>query len=220
MVLVYLGLSKSFSPSEQKTPFIANEVVLSNLFPGAPLTIILTQASQTGFLIKTYFMEIKVVYGFRPSEIVVVRTSPEFWQKNNKNLGMSLFSRDEREGKTSFHPMPPGTLFIGDPAFGYWTWSASGERIWKFYRAYRNMPTILGWGEFTPNYKFYKKAQGHLAQKIPFYGMDNEFGSNGFITQKVYKKALQEKEEQSIDFKTHLKKFFQLPHYLNSGAKS
>ncbi|MBT5094359.1 MAG: hypothetical protein HOM21_08965, partial [Halobacteriovoraceae bacterium] len=54
LILIFLGLSKSFAPSEHKTPKIDNALVFPNYFLGSPLSSILVDAFQTGFLIKTY----------------------------------------------------------------------------------------------------------------------------------------------------------------------
>src|SRR5690606_1262121 len=128
LVLVYLGLSKSFAPSERSTPYLVNEQVFSSFFLGAPLTVILTDRLQTGFLIKTYFLELRVVQGFKLPETILIRTSHDFWKKNEKNLGMSIFRRDETSSRSSTIPQPPGAIFIGDPAYGHWELASSGDK--------------------------------------------------------------------------------------------
>src|SRR5690606_31531247 len=111
LVLVYLGLSKSFAPAERSTPYLVNEQVFSSFFAGAPISVILTDRLQTGFLIKTYFLELRIVQGFKLPETMLVRTSYDFWNKNEINLGMSIFRRDEKDGRTSSIPQPPGAIF-------------------------------------------------------------------------------------------------------------
>ena len=69
---------------------------------------------------------------------------------------MSVFRRKDpsQEGIGSTLPLPPGALYVGDLAFGRWVYRDSGEKVWKFHRAYRNFPQFLGWKDFSPNIEF------------------------------------------------------------------
>ena len=53
LLLIYLGLSKSLSPSELGISYINSKESLSKLINGAPSTVILTDIHSIGFLIKT-----------------------------------------------------------------------------------------------------------------------------------------------------------------------
>ncbi len=59
LILIFLAMSKSFSPSSQGAPFVVDERVYSNFFQGAPLSVVLVDSFTTGFLIKTYFHKYK-----------------------------------------------------------------------------------------------------------------------------------------------------------------
>jgi len=211
LILLFLGLSKNFSPSEQKTPLIPNEKVLGHYFVGAPLSVVLTENFQIGFLIKTYFMRLKVVHGFKSPEETIVRTSKEFWEKNKANIGMSIFRRDENKQEESTIPQPPGSLYVGNLAFGRWGYANSGEKVWKFHKPYQHYSNIFGWLDFTPNFEFYKKMKIHLKNEQAFYGLNNEFGANGSITQKAFKERIGTNEFEKLTLKQFFKKFIKYP---------
>ena len=211
LILMFLGLSKSFAPSEKKTAYIENEKIFSNYFYGAPISILLIDSFKTGFLIKTYFQKYKVVHGFKHPETIIVRTSKSFWRKNLNNKGMSLFRRDERENKESIVPMPPGTLYLGDPAYGRWRTDDSGGSYWKFHRAYRHFPRIFNWGDFRPTKSFYNSLKIYLSHENSFYGLNKEFGSKGSVILENLKDESLQAEMQAIDYIKHIDNYFNIP---------
>ncbi|MBT7608207.1 MAG: hypothetical protein HN576_00525 [Bacteriovoracaceae bacterium] len=213
LTLIYLGLSKSFSPSEQHSPYLIDKRVFSSFFTDAPIEVILLDSFQTGFLIKTYFQKFKVFYGFKPPEIQILRTSPEFWNKNIKNLGMSLFRRIKKDQPSNTTPMPPGALFIGNMSFGSWHLQNDGQKYWKFFRAYRHFPKNFSWKKFIPSYKFFTKMNIHLQHEQEFYGLNNEFGATGSITKQTFKNTFDIANNNNIkvEIKTHFNKFFKTP---------
>lgn len=211
LILMFLGLSKSFAPSEKKTPYIENEMSFSNYFYGAPISIILIDSFKTGFLIKTYFQKYKVVHGFKHPETIIVRTSQDFWNKNLNNKGMSLFRRDERENKESLIAMPPGTLYLGDPAYGRWRTDDSGGSFWEFHRAYRHFPKIFNWGKFRPSKIFHNSLTIYLSHENSFYGLNKEFGSEGSVTIENLKDETLQAEMQTIDYIKHIDNYFNIP---------
>lgn len=212
LILVFLGFSKSFSPAEHNKHYIANEKVYPNYFIEEPITVILIDSFKTGFLIKTYFHKYLKVYAFGEPEELVMRTSKDYWKTHYKNRGMSLYRKEERKHKRSYTPMPPGSLFVGDPSFGHWVKENSGEQRWVFHRAYRDFPRVLGWGKFRPNKKFYTKMKSSLQQDVPFYGLNNEFGENGVLTNKFFPKSNIDRRDK-VPFLIHLKELFQLPDF-------
>ncbi|OUR96219.1 hypothetical protein A9Q84_07625 [Halobacteriovorax marinus] len=216
LILIYLGLSKSFSPSEKKAPYIPNEKVFPSYFYGAPISIILLESFQTGFLIKTFFQKYKIIHGFKHPETLIVRTSYSFWEKNKKNVGMSIFRRGERKNTESLIPMPPGILYIGDPAYGHWEIQDSGEKLWFFHRAYRHFPNIFNWNIFRPSEKFYETALTFLTHDKSYYGENGEFGTEGSLTRE--KLEIKEKESEDViksDLKNIIEKTFYIPKWNN-----
>ena len=110
LLLFYLGLSKSLSPSEYGINYINSNEALSRLVPGAPVSVILTDIHSTGFLIKTYYHKYKIVYGFQSFEELIVRTSRNYSINNQSHLGLSIFRRYREDELEDFTPLPPGSI--------------------------------------------------------------------------------------------------------------
>lgn len=211
LILLFLALSKSFSPSSQGAPYVVDERVFSNFFEGSPITVILVDSFTTGFLIKTYFLKFKIIYGFNQPQIIITRTSKSFWEKNQQNIGMSLFRRSERNQVEGVTPLPPGSLFIGDLAYGFWKNSNSGHKIWQFHRAYRHFPAILGWNSFTPTKEFFAQLELYQEQSKPYYGMKNEFGKGGHVTEEGLGQYKRDELKDKFTFKKVLEKYINIP---------
>jgi hypothetical protein len=211
LVLLFLGISKSFSPTAQKTTFVQNEQVFPGLFNGAPLSLVLVDAFTAGFLIKTYYLKLKIVHGFKQPEFMIVRTNKSFYKANQANIGMSLFRRYERNNKESTTPLPPGSLYVGDPAFGGWKYHNSGQRKWHFHRVYRHFSRQFFWGDYQPNYEFYEKVMIHMKNETPFYGLNGEFGTEGSITKSLYENSPYRIKKNAESFIEHLKMYISLP---------
>ena len=209
LVLIFLGLSKSFAPSERKTQYIFDEKAFANFFQGSPISLILIDSFHMGFIIKTYFQTYKVVHGFKLPEEIIVRTSSDFWNNNLKNIGMSLFRRDGTNESTL--PLPPGSLYVGNFAYGSWRFLDSGKKVWRFHRAYRHFPKIFEWGNFRPNLTYFEKLEAHQENNTPFYGSNNEFGRDGSVTKKNILNKIKKKEKNRKNFREYFKKFIQLP---------
>jgi hypothetical protein len=201
LVICYLGLAKSFSPTELGVSYITNREDLSLLANDAPVSVILTDMHSTGFIIKTHYHKYRVVYGFKAPDEIVVRASKKLTLENKKYIGMSVFRRNSRDLVDNFTPLPPGSLFVGDPAFGRWKMTNSGTKRWYFYRSYRSLPKLLRWGKFKPNIDFYNKVKAFIGQNKPFFGVNNEFGSMGSITKKEFPDYFDKNRIKNISFK-------------------
>ncbi len=189
------------------------------MFSGAPISLVLIDAFQAGFLIKTHYLKFKFIHGFKQDETIVVRTNAEFWKKHQENIGMTLFRRSERNNKESTTPLPPGGLYVGDPAFGFWKYHNSGERRWYFHRAYKEFNKKFFWKDFRPNYEFYEKAKIHLENEKAFYGLAGEFGTKGTITKSLYLNSPYRKKEAKQSFLDHIWYYISLPPWSIDQAK-
>jgi len=209
LILIYLGLSKSFAPLSKGTKFITNERVFVNFFQDSPVSVVLIDSFETGFLIKTYFQKYSVIHGFKQPENIIVKTTKEFWQKNKKNLGMSLYRKGDSADSISNIPAPPGSLYVGNRSYGKWKLHGSGKRIWQFHRAYKNFPALFRWGSFRPSQEFSKHLKIFMRNGKAFYGLNEEFGLDGKITKQFYLPQSQG-QTTNFNFVEHVKKFFRL----------
>ena len=209
LIFFYLGVSKSLSPTRNHTIFVKDKYALSNLFPGRPLTIILLDVKEVGLFMKTYLQKFLIIEGFEDSTEVTVRTSKDFFEEEKKYVGLSILRRSEQQEKTSFTPMPPGVLFMGDPSYGYWKTSASGEKKWYYYRAYKNLPRLFAYGDYRPTYSMLKSARVAIKNDIPFFGLKNEFGPNGSITKKNLKSKFFKEASKTMQLKDIILKKFE-----------
>lgn len=206
LIITYLGLSKGLSPSELGMDYVPNERGLAKAFTGENVSIILIDMHATGFLIKTYYQKYRVVHGFQGIEEVIVRTSRDFAKKNRENVGLSIFRRSE-EGEETL-PMPPGASFIGNRGFGEWRPNKYGVPKWRFYRAYKNLPTYLGWGKWSPDQLFFDEYIAFRERNQPYYGSNKEFGTQGAVTQKNFPNYFKPERQKRIEVKTFLLKYF------------
>lgn len=184
LVLAYLGLSKSLSPSELGVNYIFNEQSLEKLIGNGPVSVVLTDVHSTGFIIKTYYHKYKIIYGFQSYDELITRTSSLFKKKHEEHIGLSIFRRYE-DGKVDHTPLPPGSIFIGDKNFGNWK-NKNGTKTWSFYRVYRHIPIFLGWGDFKPSYSFFQEIQRRIKENRTFFGFNDEFGIKGSVTKKSF----------------------------------
>ncbi len=208
LLLAYLALSKSLSPSEYGIKYINKKEDLAKLIPGQPVTAILADIHSTGFLIKTYYQKFKVVYGFQTYEEIIVRTSRNFSEELKPYIGMSVFRRYQETGEVSYNPLPPGSIFIGDSNFGNWEKKNNLNSKWKFFRVYRQLPIYLGWGTFSPSYQVFEMIQSHEELQTPFFGSNDEFGINGSVTQSTYSRFFERQNPPEVDLESFLKNYF------------
>jgi hypothetical protein len=207
LVIVYLGLAKTLSPSELGVQYLQNEKGFSKLLKGnQDTTIILIDTHATGFLIKTYYQKYRVISSFDSVEEMIVRTSKEFAKKNLKNIGLSLYRKtDEKE---EFLPLPPGSLYIGNNEYGEWKLTKKGGLRWSFNKVYKNFPRYLGWGKYRPSIEFYDQLKSHITLNEPYYGPNEEFGPNGRITKINFPHFFKDERMKRVELKTLLIEYF------------
>lgn len=206
LVILYLGLAKALSPSELGVHYLQNEKGFSKLIKGSTSSVILVDTHATGFLIKTYYQKYRVISGYDNVEEIIVRTSREHARRNFENIGMSVYRR--MESKEEFLPLPPGSNFIGDRDYGEWKINKKGQVVWRFSKSVKNFPKYLGWGKWRPNIEFYNQMKIKASLGQPFYGMTNEFGSQGWVTRKAFPHFFKEERMKKVEMKTLLIEYF------------
>jgi hypothetical protein len=199
LMLAYLGLAKALSPSEIGVQYLQNEKGFSNLVKSPNATLILVDTHATGFLIKTYYQKYRMVAGFDIVEEIIVRTNREFAKRNLPNIGLSVYRRID--GNEEYLPLPPGSSFVGVHAYGDWHLNKTGKLVWSFHRPFKNFPRYLGWGKFRPDQEFFTELKSSISMGRPFYGIHEEFGPNGNITQKSFPHFFQNERMKKIDMK-------------------
>lgn len=206
LVIVYLGLAKLLSPSELGVHYLQNEKSFGKLVKPNNSTVILIDTHATGFLIKTYYQKYRVISGYDSVDEFIVRTSKEFARRNLDNIGMSLYRRTETKEETI--PLPPGSLYLNNREFGDWRTEKNGKSIWFFKKAFKNFPNYLGWEDFRPSLEFYQEMKSHQGMGKPYYGQNNEFGTNGKITREAFPHFFREERMKKVEMKTLLFEYF------------
>ncbi len=206
-LLIYVGLAKSLSINERGIISISDKQEIAKLIQDSPMSIILINMHTTGFLVKSYYHKYSIVYGYKPAEKIIMKVSPAYYKTNKDFIGLSLLRRFST-GEVEFLPLPPGSLFLGNQAYGTWNRQSSKEKTWRFHRAYRHLYRYLGWGNFRPSYKFFQELSSARKANSPFWGLNGEFGPNGELTQKIFPHYFQKKIQPSfLSFKSFLKQF-------------
>ena len=213
LIFLYLGLSKSLSPSELGISYVNNQKSLSEIVRGQPLSVVLVDVHSTGFIIKTYYHKYRIVYGFQTYEELIVRVSRNFMQKNMNNIGLSIMNRNNN-GEVNFTPLPPGSVFIGDTRFGRWVRNKNNDEVkWIFHHAYRFLPKYLGIQDFKITFKFFEEISQSISNNKEFYGFNDEFGNKGEITKKYFPSFFKKKKANTDDLKLYMKNYFKRNFY-------
>jgi hypothetical protein len=206
LTILYLGLAKTLSPTELGVHYLQNERGFPKLAKRPDSTLILVDTHATGFLIKTYYQKYRLISGMDTVDEIIVRTSREFAKKNLKFIGLSLYRHSQ--GKEEFLPAPPGTMYVGNREFGEWRENKKGIIKWRFSKAFKNLPKYLGWGKFRPTEDFLQGYKTSLSSNQPYFGMHNEFGPTGTITQKNFPHFFKDERMKKVDMKSLLIQYF------------
>ena len=202
--LIYLGLSTGLTSNKERR-FIEGEYSFKQIHPEFyPMSVILVDFFEAGFMVKSYYHKYKIFVPFKTSIFTTLRVSKTFFHKNLPFLGMSLYRRDY-QGYEEFSPLPPGSLFIGDPSYGQWVYRNSGKRVWRFARSYRHFPQEFRWGNFSPDFGFFEMQTEYAQQEKPFLGLENEFGTEGTVTKESYQSFYHKTDRGRLEFEYHLK---------------
>ncbi len=206
LMILYLGLAKTLSPSEIGIHYLQNERGFSKIIMSPDTTVILVDTHATGFLIKTYYQKYRVISGYDNVEELIVRTNKDFAIKNLQNIGLSLYRRTR--DKEEFLPLPPGSIYLGNNEYGRWRRNKKGESLWVFNKAFRNFPRYLGWGTFRPSEEFYQELLSKKAQRLPYYGLNGEFGPKGKVTQENFPQFFKEERLKKVELRSLLIEYF------------
>ncbi len=185
--------------SDVENPFAKLKASLNDV---PTYSIILENMKEDGNFAKTHFHQYRVVKPEGAENTDFLKVPESFYQQHEKNLGMTLFAK--KEGVADDNVTPPGYHYVGDPKYGQWRTDSQGGSFWEFYGKYALMSHFLG-GWYRPVYNTdfdsYKKFKQN---KVPYYGLNNQYGSSGTIVQKAkpdfYSRQMAKQKVKSASF--------------------
>ncbi|MHC4268153.1 MAG: hypothetical protein ACYSTS_06770 [Planctomycetota bacterium] len=154
-------------------------------------SIILEDMQSRGSVFKQYYHKYKVIIKDDIQYTGFVRVSEPYYRKNENYLGMSLLSKTE-DGYVKT-PSPPGYQYVGDSRYGEWKQDRSGNSFWAFYGQYMFMSHMFGMVSRPVYRSDYGTYTNYRNNNRPYYGSNNQYGTNGTVTKQTHKSFFQRK---------------------------
>lgn len=145
-------------------------------------SIILEDMKDEGNFFKDYSHQYRLVLPDRAEDKGWFEVPENFYRANENFLGMVIAGK--KDGNLLAAAAPLVYQYVGDPRYGQWRSDGLGGQIWGF------TPGIPLFGELdidihSPIHrKHYDSYKHSLSRKIPYYGSENQYGTNGTFTQK------------------------------------
>lgn len=169
-------------------------------------SVILEDMKEEGNFVKEFFHKYKLIYAKKASE----GSDPEIfehmtdWEKVSKkefrqhanNLGMTLVSKGGDDDKISKVAQPAGYQYVGNPQYGQWQTNSSGGSFWEFYGKYAMLSQVIGMFSGPVFRRDYDDYRSNRSSNRPYYGRNNQYGTNGTYTQKSNPTFFQRKKAQ------------------------
>jgi hypothetical protein len=153
------------------------ETLQQDLKDAPTYSIILEDMDVKGNFFPTYYQRYKVVQESKEYTTDWMQVPEEYYRRTENFLGMTLVSK--KDGKIDSDPGPAGYSYVGNPRYGQWQ-EGPGGSFWVFYGQYRLLSDLLGGRRvFRTDYSNYER---YRSQGRPYYGENNEFGTNGSVT--------------------------------------
>ncbi len=149
-------------------------------------TIILEDMQTGGSIFKQYYHRYKIIVGDKSNFTGWEKVSENFYRQNENYLGMALLSKTE-DGYVTKTPSPPGYQHVGNSRYGEWRNDSSGNSFWAFYGQYMFMSHMFGMFNrpvYRNDYNSYTNSRNNSR---PYYGKNNQYGTNGSITKQTNK---------------------------------
>ncbi len=174
-------------------------------------SVILTDMKEEGFIFKNYYHQYKITYikdsgsqeeienpetgekvevkNFEEEKRDWIQVSKDIYKRCYEYLGMSIIAKTP-DGKITKTAQPEGHHKIGHRSYGYWT-----AGMWHWYSPY----SYYGWGgPVIITRSYYDDFRSTAQSGKTFYGKNNEYGTNGTVTQKKYSNStFQQKRSKS-----------------------
>lgn len=174
-------------------------------------SIILDDMKEEGNFFKDYYHRYKIVYAedtasdadtsYRTELTDWYKVKKKTYQKYWNYLGMVLVSKTP-DGKVTDTAYPPGYQYVGDSRYGQWRRDAQGNSFWEFYGKYAflsHMFGMFGRPVFRSDWDTY---QGYRSQGRPYYGPNQQYGTNGSYTKQTNKSFFERRRQKEMARKT------------------
>lgn len=146
-------------------------------------SIILEDMKEEGNFRSSYYHKYRVVLPEETQTTGWLKVSADYYKVNKSFLGMSLAVK--KEGEVNRNVAPPGYQYVGDSRYGHWRTDSHGSSFWEFYGKYAFFSSLLG-GWHRPIYRNdYSAYQRYRSRNAPYFGRNNEYGTNGSIAKKA-----------------------------------
>ncbi len=154
-------------------------------------SIILEDMDMRGSVFKQYYHKYNVTIKDDIQHTGFVRVSEPYYKKNENYLGMALLSKTA-DGYIKT-PSPPGYQYVGDEKYGEWKQDSSGNSFWSFYGKYMFMSHMFGMVSRPVYRSDYGSYTNYRKSNRPYYGSNNQYGTNGTATKQTHKNFYQRK---------------------------
>jgi len=217
LVLIYLALFSNITPeknSGQKLNSSKDLALISlknyqdikndiNEETKTHYTIILEGYDKRGYILKRYYHRYQVISPYFPPLVIEKEVSRTMYKNYRKYLSLSIAHIGSTQ---NFTPLPPGFLFVQNINMGRWIKENKKTR-WRFYRAYRELPVLLKWGEYRPLFKNYSKQELNNYSKS-FWGESKIFSRSGIIGKNNYRKLEKNSRITNLKLRIKIKRYF------------
>jgi hypothetical protein len=143
--------------------------------------IILNDMREEGNFVPSYYHQYRIDKGETKEVGPFVEVTEPFYKKNEPYLGMALATKTP-DGKATNTPIPNGYQYVGNPEYGRWRQDESGGSMWEFYGKYMLMSQVMNWAGFGMNRNHYNNYATNLSGGRPYFGSNNQYGTNGSVT--------------------------------------
>lgn len=156
-------------------------------------TISLEDMKEEGFFFKDYLHRYQIITGEKVDITNWMAVDESYFSRHTEHLGMALVTKSE-DGKITTIPAPAGYQYVGNPKYGQWRTDSSGGSFWEFYGKYAMLQSALGLASSLIHRRDYDGYLDHRQRGLPYYGKNNEYGTNGSLTKKSHSAFFQRKQ--------------------------
>ncbi len=189
-----LGLLWLWGCGGSQDPVVEMQKTLSS----APdYILMLDDMREEGTFFPQYYHRYLVTQGERKVQTDWIEVPEDIYRKYEPFLGMALASKTS-EGVNAT-PHPAGYDHVGNPQYGKWV-ERNGTSFWEFYGQYALLQSLMGMGGNLINRADYNDYRTSRRDNRPYYGRNNEWGTQGSVTQQQ-KPSTFERRKQAINQK-------------------